>query len=142
GSLYLHTQKLSWQVLAVSLVPGCLIMGLAVVNAIPDFHQDRLVGKRNLVVRLGRRRAVSLYLALAAAGLLVVPVGVAAGIFPWPCLAALLALPLLLESGRTARSTYETPRAFVPAVRNIVACYLVAVLLLTAGILVQAAWGA
>ena len=51
------------------------------------------------------------------------------------CLAALLALPLLVESGRVARSTYETPRAFVPAVRNIVACYLVAVLLLTAGIL-------
>ena len=140
GSLYLHTQRLSWQALAVSLVPGCLIMGLAVVNAIPDFHQDRLVGKRNLVVRLGRRRAVSLYLGLAAAGLLVVPVGVAAGIFPWPCLAALLALPLLVESGRVARSTYESPRAFVPAVRNIVACYLVAVLLLTAGIIVQAGW--
>jgi 1,4-dihydroxy-2-naphthoate octaprenyltransferase len=114
-------------------------MGLAVVNAIPDFHQDRLVGKRNLVVRVGRQRAVFLYLALSAAGLLVVPIGVAAGIFPWPCLAALLALPLLLESGRVARSTYESPRAFVPAVRNIVACYLVAVLLLTAGILVHAA---
>jgi len=140
GSLYLHTQRLSWQALAVSLVPGCLIMGLAVVNAIPDFHQDRLVGKRNLVVRLGRRRAVVLYLALAAAGLAVVPIGVAAGIFPWPCLAALLAVPLLIESGRVARSTYESPRAFVAAVRNIVACYLVAVLLLTAGILVQGSW--
>jgi len=54
GSLYLHTRQLSWPALAVSLVPGFLIMGLAVVNAIPDFHQDRLVGKRNLVVRLGR----------------------------------------------------------------------------------------
>jgi 1,4-dihydroxy-2-naphthoate octaprenyltransferase len=140
GSLYLHTREVSWGALAVSLVPGCLIMGLAVVNAIPDFHQDRLVGKRNLVVRLGRRRAVTLYLGLAATGLAVVPVGVAAGVFPWPCLAALLALPLLLESGRIARTTYETPRAFVPAVRNIVACYLVAVLLLTAGILVHAAW--
>src|SRR5262252_4938659 len=71
GSMYLHTQRVSWPALAVSLVPGCLIMGLAVVNAIPDFHQDRLVGKRNLVVRLGRRRAVFLYLALSAAGLLV-----------------------------------------------------------------------
>jgi 1,4-dihydroxy-2-naphthoate octaprenyltransferase len=138
GSLYLHTRMLSWQALVVSLVPGCLIMALAIVNAIPDFHQDRLVGKRNLVVRLGRRRAVFLYLALSAAGLLVVPVGVAAGIFPLPCLAALLALPLLFASGRLALSTYQTPRAFVPAVRNIVACYLVAVLLLTAGLLFQA----
>ncbi|HTS24200.1 MAG TPA: prenyltransferase [Casimicrobiaceae bacterium] len=136
GSLYLQAQRLSWSALAASLVPGCLIMALAVVNAIPDYHQDRLVGKRNLVVRLGRRRAVLLYLALAAAGLAVVAIGVAAGVFPLAAAAALLALPLLVASGRTARTTYETPRAFVPAVRRIVACYLVAVLLFTVGILV------
>ncbi|HEY7655722.1 MAG TPA: prenyltransferase, partial [Burkholderiales bacterium] len=52
GSLYLHTQALSWGAFWASLVPGFLIMALAVVNAIPDYHQDRLVGKRNLVVRL------------------------------------------------------------------------------------------
>jgi 1,4-dihydroxy-2-naphthoate octaprenyltransferase len=139
GSLYLHARAVTWSALVVSLVPGCLIMGLAVVNAIPDFHQDRLVGKRNLVVRLGRRRAVTLYVALAATGLAVVPIGVGAGLLPWPCLAALLALPLLVRSGRIARATYETPRAFVPAVSQIVACYVVAVLLLTAGLLVSAA---
>jgi 1,4-dihydroxy-2-naphthoate polyprenyltransferase len=137
GSLYLHTKALSWEALVASLVPGCLIMALAVVNAIPDFHQDRLVGKRNLVVRLGRQRAVWLYLALAAAGLLVVAIGVAARIFPVACLVALLALPLLVASGRSALHTYETPRAFVPAVRSIVACYMVAVLLFTGSVLVQ-----
>src|SRR6185312_7201491 len=115
GSTYLHTRTLSWPALVVSLVPGLLIMALAVVNAIPDYHQDRLVGKRNLCVRVGRRRAVALYLALASAGLLVVPVAVFAGVLPWPCLAALLAVPLLVKSGRVARTTYETPRAFVPA---------------------------
>src|SRR5215469_2858068 len=31
--------------LYASRVPGFLIMALAVVNAIPDYHQDRLVGK-------------------------------------------------------------------------------------------------
>ena len=138
GSLYLHTRTASWQALLASLVPGCLIMALAVVNAIPDYHQDRLVGKRNLVVRLGRRRAVSLYLALAAAGLAVVPIGVALGVFPFASLAALLAVPLLVRSGRAALTTYESPRAFVPAVRSIVACYLVAVLLFTAGVLASA----
>ena len=138
GSLYLHTRALSWEALFASLVPGCLIMALAVVNAIPDYHQDRLVGKRNLVVRLGRRRAVWLYLALAAGGLLVVPAGVATGIFPVSCLVALVALPLLVASGRAALASYETPRAFVPAVRRIVGCYLVAVALFTVGVLVHA----
>ena len=129
GSLYLHTRALSWGAFWASLVPGFLIMSLAVVNAIPDYHQDRLVGKRNLVVRLGRRRGVWLYLALAAAGLLVAAAGVAAGVFPVACLAALLALPLLVSSARAALHTYESPRQFVPAIRAIVGCYLVAVTL-------------
>ena len=138
GSLYLHTGTFSWGALCASLVPGLLIMALAVVNAIPDYHQDRLVGKRNLVVRLGRKRAVSLYLSLAAAGLAIVPIGVAIGAFPVASLAALLALPMLVKSGRAALTTYESPRAFVPAVRSIVGCYLVAVLLFTAGVLASA----
>jgi len=138
GSLYLHTRAVSWGALWASLVPGLLIMALAVVNAIPDFHQDRLVGKRNLVVRLGRRRAVWLYLALAALGLLVVLVGVIAGEFPKLCLAALLALPLFLLSARRAIHTFERPRQFVPAIRSIVSCYTVAVSLFIAGVFLHA----
>jgi 1,4-dihydroxy-2-naphthoate octaprenyltransferase len=137
GSLYLHAHAFSGAAVWASLVPGFLIMALAVVNAIPDFHQDRLVGKRNLVVRLGRRRAVGLYLGLAAAGLLVIPAGVLAGVFPAACLTALLALPLLLASAHRARRTYEMPREFVPAIRSIVACYLVAVMLFAAAIALQ-----
>jgi len=135
GSLYLHTRALSWGALWASLVPGLLIMALAVVNAIPDYHQDRLVGKRNLVVRLGRRRGVWLYLALCVAALLTVMIGVAAGVFPAGSLAALLALALLVSSARTALRTHDSPREFVPAIRAIVACYLVAVTLFGAGIL-------
>jgi 1,4-dihydroxy-2-naphthoate octaprenyltransferase len=135
GSVYLYTHAFSWGALLASLVPGLLIMSLAVVNAIPDFHQDRLVGKRNLVVRLGRRRAVRLYVALAATGLVVVTGGVAAAVFPPACLAALLALPLLASSAQKATTTYETPRRFVPAIRSIVSCYVVAVALFTSGLL-------
>ena len=136
--VYLQTRAVSWGALWASLVPGLLIMALAVVNAIPDFHQDRLVGKRNLVVRLGRRRAVWLYLALAAAGLSVVLVGVIAREFPVPCLAALSALPLLVASARRAIHTFESPRQFVPAIRSIVNCYVVTVALFTAGVILHA----
>jgi len=137
GSLYLHTGALSWGAFWASLVPGCLIMALAVVNAIPDFHQDRLVGKRNLVVRIGRRRAVALYLGLAAAALVVVVSGVVARLFPLGCLGALAAIPLLIASARGAAGTYEQPRRFLPAVRSIVACYAVAVGLFTLGLVLR-----
>jgi 1,4-dihydroxy-2-naphthoate octaprenyltransferase len=135
GSLYLHTGAVSLGALWASLVPGLLIMALAVVNAIPDYHQDRLVGKKNLVVRLGRRRGVWLYLALAAAGLAAAAAGVIAGVFPLACLAALIALPLLINSARVGVRTYESPRQFVPAIRAVVGCYLVAVAFFGAGLI-------
>jgi 1,4-dihydroxy-2-naphthoate octaprenyltransferase len=126
GSLHLHTRRFSWEALAASLIPGLLIMGLAVVNNIPDFHQDRLVGKRNLVVRLGRKGGMFLYLALTLLGLLTAVAGSAAGVFPrWSWLAGAAGLPLWIASLRAARTTYDTPRLFIPAVRNIVLCYIV-----------------
>lgn len=138
GSVYLQTGSVTWSALAASLVPGLLIMSLAVVNAIPDFQQDRLVGKRNLVVRLGRRRAVWLYLALAGTGLLIAVAGAAMGLFPRACLAVALALPLLISSGRRALHSYQWPRRFAPAIRSVVGCYLLAVALFAAGIWLQA----
>ncbi len=138
GSLYLHAHAISWEAFTASLVPGLSIMSLAVVNAIPDYHQDLLVGKRNLVVRLGRGKAVMLYLALAGGALAVAATGVVAGIFPPECAAALLALPLLVASGRRARSTFTTPRRFIPAVRSLVAFYTLATGLFIAGIVLHA----
>jgi 1,4-dihydroxy-2-naphthoate octaprenyltransferase len=137
GSVYLHTQALSWPAALASLVPAGLIMALAVVNAIPDFHQDRLVGKRNLVQRVGRDRAVWLYLALAGSGLACVPAGVVAGLFPASALLALLALPWVVASGRHARRHAANPRQFLPAMRHMVLAYLVATTLLAAAIFAQ-----
>ncbi len=127
GSLHLHTHRFSWGALAASLVPGLLIMALAVVNNIPDFYQDRLVGKRNLVVRLGRQRGMYLYLLLAALGLGVLGFGSLMDFFPKTSLLAVLAgLPLLVASGRAAWQTWDTPRRFIPAVKYVVLCYAIA----------------
>ena len=95
--------------LAASFVPGLLIMSLAVVNAIPDYPPGPLVGKRNLVVRVGRGARRRLYLALAAAGLGIVPSA--------RCRAVSRRLPRRAPGAPSprrerprARGTYETPR--------------------------------
>jgi len=137
GSLYLHAHFASGAALLASLVPAFFIMALAVVNAIPDFHQDRLVGKRNLVVRVGRFRAVHLYLGLAWAGLSVVVLGAAFGAFPPATLAAILALPFVKASARCAMRTHSTPRLFLPAMRAMVLAYLVATGLFTLGVFIR-----
>jgi len=135
GSAYLHVQALPGALAWASLVPAGLIMALAVVNAIPDFHQDRLVGKRNLVQRVGRDRAVALYVALAGGSLAIVPVGVALGAFPVATLLALLAVPWIVKSARHAQRTFTAPRMFLPAMRHMVVAYLVGTSLLVAGFL-------
>jgi 1,4-dihydroxy-2-naphthoate octaprenyltransferase len=140
GSLFVQTRAVTWGAFWASLVPGFLIMALAVVNAIPDFHQDRLVGKRNLVVRLGRQRGVRLYLGLAAAGLLTTAGGVLMGVFPRACLLGMLALPFLVLSARQAMTTFQSARLFRPAIRSILGCYIVGVSLFTLGVLLKG-WG-
>jgi 1,4-dihydroxy-2-naphthoate octaprenyltransferase len=140
GSLVLLAGRADWGGALASLVPGLLIMALAVVNAVPDFHQDRLVGKRNLCVRLGRKRAVALYLGLAALALALVPVGVATGLFPPLTLFSLIGMPLLWDSGRRAIATFTTPRLFVPSIRRIVACYGVTTVVFTLAVGVQSWW--
>jgi 1,4-dihydroxy-2-naphthoate octaprenyltransferase len=134
GSLYLHTGRFSWGALAASLVPACLIGALAVVNEIPDFYQDRLVGKRNLVVRLGRKNGVFLYLSLAGLGIALPVLGVLLNIFPRPALLVAFALPLLIASGQSALKTYEEPRRFVPAVLYVVLCYVLGTGIFTAAV--------
>jgi 1,4-dihydroxy-2-naphthoate octaprenyltransferase len=127
GSLYAQTGQVSWTALFASLVPGFLIMSLAVVNNIPDFHQDRLVGKKTLVVRLGRKTAVTLYVALAGLAIAIAVCGAISGFFPMTCVATLLGAPLLFMSAKVARHSYEQPKQFVGAIRSIISCYLVCV---------------
>lgn len=127
GSVHLHTgsSSFSWGALAASLVPAFLITALAVVNAIPDFYQDRLVGKRNLVVRLGRRGGAFLYIALASTALWVLAAGARCGLFPqlaW--LAAAAGAPLVYRSAQTGLVHYDEPRRFIPAVKWMVLAYV------------------
>lgn len=135
GSVQLQTGRFSWGALGVSLIPGLLVMSLAVVNAIPDYHQDRLVGKRNLVVRLGRKGGVYLYAGLAALGLALPAAAVWAGLLPPRALAACAGLPLLVHSARQAFAAYDSPVDFIPAVRSIVLCYVVSTLALAGALL-------
>lgn len=131
GSYYLQAQSLSWPAALASLVPGLLIWALAVANEIPDFYQDSLVGKRNLVVRLGRKRGVQLYTGAAAGALGVIAGGALSGAFPLGSLAALAGAPLAVRSYLRAAGAYDNPREFVPAIRSMVAVYLVSATLFT-----------
>ena len=65
-----HLMTRAWDVSTIALLgtPAAIsIFMVILINEFPDFPADRQVGKRNLVVRLGREKAALLYAAAAAA---------------------------------------------------------------------------
>ncbi|MGH7144193.1 MAG: prenyltransferase [Planctomycetota bacterium] len=61
GLYLLERHTLPLTIVAAGLPLGILIAAFLWINEFPDYHADRAAGKRNLVVRLGRRRASLLF---------------------------------------------------------------------------------
>jgi 1,4-dihydroxy-2-naphthoate octaprenyltransferase len=134
GAYYLQTQAMAMAPLSASLVLGCLVFALAVVNEIPDYHADRLVGKLNLVVRLGRRRAAILYAGALSVVFVLLALNVCLGFTPVSSLVAFVALPL--ASWSICVALRETrARKLVLAIRGTAALYLTVACLLIASYL-------
>jgi 1,4-dihydroxy-2-naphthoate octaprenyltransferase len=64
GSEALFERRVTSSAIWISLSLGALIANVLVVNELPDERADREAGKRTWVVRLGRRRAIGVAVAL------------------------------------------------------------------------------
>jgi 1,4-dihydroxy-2-naphthoate octaprenyltransferase len=72
GAWVTQTHHLSLVVLPASTPLALLIANVIVINEVPDIDADAATGKRTLVVRLGRRRGLSLHATLSLATLLAI----------------------------------------------------------------------
>ena len=128
GSYYIQTQRIDFVPFFVSVISGLSVFCLAVLNEIPDYYQDRLVGKRNLVVRLGKQRAI----VLLKSGLLLLfallVFGIIIKMIPVLAATSILVLPWLLKSIKIAEKNYDNPKKFLFAVNTIVVTHIVIVL--------------
>ena len=73
GSYYVQLEQLDWIPFALSVPVGFLATAILVVNNVRDIDTDRRAGKNTLAVRLGRRRARSLYAILVGGAFLALP---------------------------------------------------------------------
>lgn len=130
GAYYLQRHQLDGRVVLISIIPALLLFMIALMNEVPDYYQDKLVGKRNICVRLGRKKVVSIY-----GGLLVIfhslfMAALLTNQLPRWAWLALLASPAALTSYLIARRTYDNPRRFIPALRYLLIHYLVTLTIL------------
>ncbi len=107
GTYYVQALALPGEVVVAGIGPGLLSVGILLVNNVRDVAQDRVAGKRTLVVRLGRRFGVRLY-AVCVTGALLLPAVLVlwTGQHPWS-MATLLLLPFAGKHLRTLASTTD-----------------------------------
>ena len=109
GSYFVQTEELRWEAFALSVPVGLLAAAILVVNNVRDVETDRRAGKRTLAVKLGRRRADSLYAAmLGIAFATPVAIWLAGGLSAWVLL-SLAALPLVPPLVRTVLKRTDGP---------------------------------
>ncbi len=133
GAYFVQTGQYTREVIVASLAPGFLTANLLLLNEFPDVEADRQVGRRNLVMALGRRRAAWLYTLLLVCTYLSIVLGVVFRLMPWPALITLLAIPLARKAIQGALQHYDDIPQLVPALGANVMTILATDALLTVG---------
>ncbi len=136
GTVYALTGRLTWMDFFIGLPIGLLTTAILWINQFPDLEADRVSGKHNLVVVLGREKARWGYLLLVAAAFVLPAIGAAVGALPLAALGTLLALPLAVYATRVLFRHYND-RALIKANSSTILLHLVTGLLLAVGLLIS-----
>ncbi len=133
GADYLQTEAFSAAPALAGCVVGLLMVNVLWINQFQDLEADAAVGKRNWVVRLGRRRSAAVHAGLFALAYGIVVASVAAHIFPVWALAGLLSLPIAIRAITTSAAHHDDLPALTPANAATVVTHLATSVLLCAG---------
>ncbi|HEX9837807.1 MAG TPA: UbiA family prenyltransferase [Anaerolineales bacterium] len=136
GTVIALTGRVSWEAFAIGLPVGLLTTAILWINQFPDEASDRLSGKHNLVVVLGKERARWGYVLLMATAFGLGIASVITGIFPFGALAMLVALPMAWSASRILFQHYAD-RELVTANSKTINLQLVAGLLTAVGIMLS-----
>lgn len=130
GSYYVQIQQINFKPLFVSLIPASLLFAISIMNEVPDYFQDKLVGKKNICVRIGQRNVVRLYGILLIFFYLTFLAGLFSGNLPHLAWAALACLPISLLSYTAGMRTCKNAYKFVLAIRYAIIQYVIVLTIL------------
>lgn len=124
GSYYVQTQTIAWEPLVASIPLSILIYEVLLINEIPDCYADAKTGKKTLVTRMGKKKAMYLYVTLMICTYATIIFAVFLSLMPTLTLVSLLTAPLALRAVHIARKNYEDPKALIPANASTVIIHL------------------
>ena len=137
GAYYVQAQRLSLEAALASVPVGLLIAAVLYINEFTDYRADREVGKNHLVVRLGRKRAVTGYALLMGCAYLSIIAGVLFSVLSPYTFLVLLAVPISVKAIKTCATYYDDPVKLVPANAGTILSHLAIGILLTIGYVID-----
>ncbi len=118
-------------VLVSSLPVAFLNTAAMYIFQFPDYDADTAVGKKNLVVRLGRKNATYVFILLSALAYLALFAGILAGVLPYFAALAFVALPLSAFACQGLLKYFDRPQSLVPYMKSASDSYILATIALT-----------
>jgi 1,4-dihydroxy-2-naphthoate octaprenyltransferase len=115
GAYYVQTQSLSFGALVAGIPVGFLITNVLFINQFPDREADLAVGKNHWVVRLGKKKAMKVFVVLVSAVYISVALGVLMKILPVFSLITFCTIPINLKGVMVAMREYENSPKLKPA---------------------------
>ncbi len=125
GGFYLQTGRITPAAALASLTPRLLMFAMSLANEVPDYYGDRLVGKRNLIVRLGQRNGVILLAVVMALCGGAILAGVLTGALPITMALCLLLAPSVWMSLRHGLKHCSSPILYVRVVRTMIIVFVI-----------------
>nr|MDO8098415.1 1,4-dihydroxy-2-naphthoate octaprenyltransferase [Candidatus Njordarchaeota archaeon] len=132
GSYFVQTGVLDFNPIWASIPVGLMIANILWINEVPDIPADKKVGKKTLVARMGKRKAIQAFKAILILTYLSIGMGVLFNLLPLLCLITFLTVPLAVKAIRSSSEHVGTGRPLAPANVAMVKIHLVAGLLLSA----------
>jgi 1,4-dihydroxy-2-naphthoate octaprenyltransferase len=135
GAYFVQTGHYALRPLILSIPVAILVMLILYANEVPDRFADAKAGKRTLVVRMQPATVVRGYVASVSVAYLVIIVGVAFGVLPWPTLISLITIPLAYQTWKGLQAHYDSPYQLMSYLGKNVNLHLATGLLLIVGVL-------
>ena len=131
GSYYVQAQSFSLESVLLSAPVALLITAILWINEFPDFNADEAVGKRHLVVRLGKLKAAKVYTGIMIATYVIIALLAIA--YNYWLLIGLLMLPQAIKISKNAVVNYNNTEALIPSNAGTIMAHMVTGVLLSIG---------
>ena len=137
GAYYVQTLTFELEPIVASLPIAILISAVLYINEFPDYTADKAVGKKTMVVLLGKERAALGYAALMISVYVSIATAFILSIVTWYPLIAFSILPLSILGVRRALKAYDRIFEMIPANVSTVTGHLLTGIVMTVGYILE-----